>query len=151
MDRYPVPNEDSPAGVLDSRAEALLIDALIVALVCGILGYGGGTIILGSSLGGLGGLILGLQFVAPVVLFVYQILFEGYYGQTIGKRARGIVVVKDDGSRCTWVAATLRNLLRVVDILPLFYLIGIGTAYLSSKHQRVGDHAARTIVVLTDE
>jgi len=138
---------DELAGVLDRRAEALIIDGLLVAVVVGALGYLVGTAVVGGSLGGLGVLFLTLEFGVPIVFLVYQAAFEGYYGQTLGKRARGIVVVKDDGSQCTWGAAIVRNLLRVVDMLPVFYLVGIVSAYVTDDHQRVGDFAASTVVV----
>lgn len=149
MDRYPTPDVDDVAGVLDRRAEALIIDGFLVAAVVGTLGYVAGTLLSESALGGLGGLILALQFGTPVGLLLYQTGFEGYYGQTIGKRLRGVVVVRADGSRCTWGAAVVRNLLRVVDALPVFYVVGIVTAYVSSNQRRLGDLAGRTLVVST--
>ena len=151
MQRYPTPNTDEIAGVLDGRAEALLIDGVLVAVVLGVVGYVAGTVLVGGSLGGLGGLLLSLQFGVPIGLLVYQAAFEGYYGQTVGKRVRGIVVVQEDGSRCTWGAAGIRNFLRIVDALPIFYVIGIVTAYISSDRKRVGDFAAKTVVVSTGE
>ncbi|WP_254762945.1 RDD family protein [Natrinema marinum] len=150
MQRYPTPNTNEIAGVLDRRAEALIIDGLLVAIAVGMLGYVLGLVAIGGSLGGFGGFLLAVQFGAPVALVVYQAAFEGYYGQAVGKRARGIVVVRKDGSRCTWGAAGLRNLLRTVDILPVFYIVGIVTAYISADQKRLGDLAARTVVVSTD-
>ncbi len=149
MERYPTPDVDDVAGVLDRRAEALLIDGLLVSVVVGTLGYVAGTALSESALGGLGGLFVALQFGAPLGLLLYQTGLEGYYGQTIGKRLRGVVVVREDGSRCTWGAAVVRNLLRVVDVLPVFYLVGIVSAYVSSNHQRLGDLAGKTLVVHT--
>jgi uncharacterized RDD family membrane protein YckC len=148
MQRYPTPDTDEIAGVLDRRVEALLIDGLLVALVVGLLGYVAGTVAVGGPLGGFGGVLLSLQFGAPVVLLLYQTGLEGYYGQTLGKRARGIVVVREDGSPCTWGAAVLRNGLRLVDMLPAFYLVGVVTAYVSDQ-RRLGDLAAQTLVVST--
>lgn len=150
MDRYPDPDMENLAGVLDRRLEALLVDVLLVAVVVGVLGYVAGTA-LDVPLGDLGGLFLALQFGAPLGLLLYQTAFEGYFGRTVGKSVRGIVVVREDGSRCTWGAAVIRNLLRLVDTLPAFYLVGIVSAFLSDDHQRVGDHAAKTVVVSAAE
>lgn len=151
MKRYPTPDMDDVAGVLDRRAEAVIIDGLLVAIVFGALGYLAGTVLLGGQFGGFGGLVASLQFGAPVGLLVYQAGFEGHYGQTVGKRLRGIVVVKDDGSPMTWGASVLRNLLRLVDALPAFYVVGIVVAYLTGTQQRIGDYAASTTVVHTQE
>ncbi|USZ69542.1 RDD family protein [Halorussus salilacus] len=149
MERHPTPNVDEYAGVLDNRIEALLIDGLLVALVAGALGYVGGTLAVDGPLGGLGGAILALQFGTPIGLIVYHTAFEGYYGQTVGKRLRGIVVVKRDGSPVTWTAAVIRNFLRIVDMLPIFYIVGVVVAYVTDDRQRVGDLAGRTVVVHT--
>lgn len=137
------------AGVLDRRVEALLIDSLLVAVAVTALGYVAGTLLVGGEFGGLGGAYLAVAFGTPVTLVGYQIAFEGYYGQTIGKYARGIVVVKSDGARISWGAALARNLLRFVDVLPAFYLVGIVVAYATDEHQRLGDLAGDTVVVRT--
>jgi uncharacterized RDD family membrane protein YckC len=140
---------DSRAGVLDRRFEALLIDGLLVSIVAAVLGYAGGLVLVGGSLGALGGTILALQFGAPLGLLAYQTAFEGYYGQTVGKRYRDIVVVKSDGSEITWLAAVGRNLLRIVDALPAFYVVGIVASLVTDDNQRLGDLATDTVVVHT--
>ncbi|MFC4551749.1 MULTISPECIES: RDD family protein [Halorussus] len=149
MEKFPSPDMDAYAGVLDRRFEALLIDALLVSVVVGILGYVAGLLLVGGTVGALGGTLLALQFGAPLGLVAYQAAFEGYYGQTIGKHYRGIVVVKADGSHITWGAAAVRNVLRFVDALPLFYLVGIVAASVTDGNQRVGDIAGDTVVVHT--
>lgn len=151
MRRYPTPALDDVAGVLDRRAEALIIDGLLVGIVMGFVGYISGMLLWDSSYGGFGGMVVALQLGAPIALLLYQAGFEGYYGQTVGKHLRGIVVVRKDGSRCTWGAAVIRSLLRIVDALPLFYVTGIVSAYATADHQRLGDLAASTVVVYTED
>jgi len=109
--------------------------------------------------------IVGLSFFNPVVLvsneavagllalvilslwFNYFAFCEWRWGQTIGKNATGIRVLPLEGGEVTWQAAALRNLLRLVD-LPLAM---VGVDYLivnrSPRRQRLGDRAAKTIVV----
>ena len=58
----------------------------------------------------------------------------------------GIRVVGEDGEHVTFGAALVRNLVRVVDSL-FFYLVGFMFALTSKRGQRLGDRAARTIVV----
>ena len=72
---------------------------------------------------------------------------EALWGRTPGKRVLGIRVVGEGGTLCTWKSAAIRNALRVVDVLP-YYLIGVITFAASKKHQRVGDMAAHTLVIL---
>jgi uncharacterized RDD family membrane protein YckC len=78
----------------------------------------------------------------------YMMLFELWWsGQTPGKRLMGIRVIAESGVRVTFYQTALRNLARPVDRLPLLYLVGGAVAILSSKHQRVGDLLAGTLVV----
>lgn len=146
MERHPAPDMDQYAGVLDRRLEALFLDGIVVGVAVLALGYVAGLLFADS---GLGGAILASWFGVPVGLFAYQIGMEGYYGQTLGKYLRGIVVVSRDGSEMTWGKAAIRNLLRVVDALPAFYLVGVLAAYLTDDHQRIGDLAGQTVVVYT--
>ena len=70
-------------------------------------------------------------------------------GQTVGKRVMKLRVVDDRGLGLRPGQVVIRNLLRVVDSLPLFYLIG-GMCMVFSRHcQRLGDLAAGTVVVRT--
>ena len=149
MQRYPEPDTDEIAGVLDRRAEALFIDGLLVIALLALVGYGGGTLLLDGAFAGIGGLYVTTTFGFLPAILLYQAGLEGYYGQTIGKRLRGIVVVQGDGSQCTWFAAIVRNLVRVVDMLPAFYIVGIAASYLIGDQKRLGDLAADTVVVHT--
>lgn len=82
----------------------------------------------------------------------YAIMLEWYWnGQTLGKRVVGLRVMDIRGLRLRFGQIAIRNLLRAVDSLPLFYLLG-GLISLFSRHgQRLGDLAGNTIVVRTDK
>ena len=67
-------------------------------------------------------------------------------GQTIGKRLLGLRVIDAQGLRLQWSQVALRNLFRVVDMLPLTYLIGGSVALFTRYGQRLGDLAANTVV-----
>ena len=68
-------------------------------------------------------------------------------GQTLGKRLVRLRVMDARGLRLQLHQVLMRNLLRFVDLLPAFYLVG-GVACLFSRHaQRLGDLAANTVVV----
>jgi uncharacterized membrane protein SpoIIM required for sporulation len=78
----------------------------------------------------------------------YFILFEGIRaGQTPGKRVAGIRVVMDTGHPVTFGAAAARNLLRVADLLPPPYLIGVLLVAFHPRGKRLGDLVAGTVVV----
>lgn len=76
----------------------------------------------------------------------YYVVLEAMSGATIGKKVVGIRVVDEDGSPIAWRASLVRNLLRLVDGL-FFYLVGALFASRSPRGQRIGDRAARTLVV----
>jgi uncharacterized RDD family membrane protein YckC len=82
----------------------------------------------------------------------YPIVTEWFWrGQTIGKRLFGIRVMDIQGLRLQFSQIAIRNLLRFVDSLPLFYLFGGIICLLTRHYQRLGDLAANTIVVRTPQ
>ena len=81
------------------------------------------------------------------IWFLYFTLLEGHYGQTIGKMALNIKVVREaDGMPIDYSEAAVRTVLRIIDGL-FDYLIGAIFIWTSDKQQRLGDRAAHTIVV----
>ena len=78
----------------------------------------------------------------------YPVLFEVYKeGRTPGKMVMKLSVVTENGSPVGWHGAMLRNLLRVVDFLPLFYGFGLVAILFNRRFQRLGDMVAGTLVV----
>jgi uncharacterized RDD family membrane protein YckC len=59
----------------------------------------------------------------------------------------GIRVATVDGSRISWGASIIRNILRIIDALPFFYLLGAILIWTSPQKQRLGDRVAKTVVV----
>jgi uncharacterized RDD family membrane protein YckC len=87
-------------------------------------------------------------FINFAVVWGYFALFEAFWhGQTPGKRAMKVRVIKDSGRQITLFEAMARNLLRVVDYLPSMYLVGVITMLCNKRNQRLGDLVAGTIVV----
>jgi len=94
--------------------------------------------------------------VSIVVYFAAQIgygLFCEWLwrGQTIGKRLLRLRVVDAYGLRLQFSQIVIRNLLRFVDMLPAFYLVGGVTALINARTQRLGDLAANTVVIRTPQ
>jgi uncharacterized RDD family membrane protein YckC len=87
-----------------------------------------------------------LTLVAIVIGLGYFVYFEGTTGQTIGKKIVNIKVVKEDGKPMTYIDAFIRTLLRLIDG-QLAYLLGLIIILVSEKRQRLGDMAAKTLVV----
>ena len=149
--------EYSVAGI-GSRFVAVLLDMLIVfaffmleLLALALIGSAAAATSGGGS-GGEGNAVKWffaiLGFVDFVVFWGYFSLFEAYWkGQTPGKRAMKLRVIKDSGRQITFFEALARNLLRIVDYLPGFYLVGVITMLCNKRNQRLGDLVAGTIVV----
>lgn len=129
---------------LFSRFLAWLFDAVLAVVFAAFIMFG-----LSIALIAFPGFGSALGFVVWFLVdWGYAILFESIWsGQTVGKRIFGLRVLQESGVRIGFWHAALRNLARPVDRLPLFYLIGGATAFLSSRQQRLGDILAGTIVV----
>jgi uncharacterized RDD family membrane protein YckC len=84
-----------------------------------------------------------VNFIIWIVYFTY---LEGKSGETIGKRAMGIKVVSEKG-KMDYGKSFIRNILRIIDFLPVVYILGFIVAVASKNNQRIGDLAARTMVV----
>jgi len=133
----------SVAGPLP-RILAWLLDALIRAVALYLL------MLLFSFLDLFGmGLFMIVVFIAE---WFYPVLFEVYMGgRTPGKKALGLRVLCDDGTPVTWSASLVRNLLRIVDFLPILYGFGVAAILLNQDFKRMGDLAAGTLVVYSEK
>jgi hypothetical protein len=56
-------------------------------------------------------------------------------------------VVREQGNPVDLPASAIRNLLRVIDLLPGAYLVGLLSVLLTKRNQRLGDLAAGTLVI----
>jgi len=83
-----------------------------------------------------------------VVSLGFSIFLEwAWRGQTVGKKLLGLRVIDAEGMRLQFDQIVTRNLLRVLDALPIAYVVGGLSCWLSRKCQRLGDLAGNTIVV----
>jgi len=78
----------------------------------------------------------------------YFTLFEGlWHGQTPGKRVAKIRVIQQSGRAITIFESLSRNFVRAVDFLPVFYVVGSISIFMTHRNQRLGDLVAGTLVV----
>lgn len=141
------------AGV-GSRFLAGFIDSLVqVALIVGLgfaAGYTRWAITGDPSKMGMN--IAIVAFSSMLIIIAYYIIFEmAWGGQSPGKRMAGLVVVRDDGGPVGLSESAVRNILRIVDILPIYYTLGMASIFLTRKCKRIGDLAAGTIVIKVRE
>ena len=136
---------DLDVHVTGRRVVATLIDAVVLGILAGLLtrpvqgtahpGFEVTRLSTGGS--------VGLFF---VVLF-YYVLMESLLGRTVGKWFTGIRVVSEvTGNRPGFAAAIIRTLLRIIDGL-FGYLVGFIIATSSVRRRRLGDMAAKTLVI----
>jgi uncharacterized RDD family membrane protein YckC len=134
------------------RFVAILIDYLIIGVISGILAIPLlVAAIVNVTNGNVSAVSLGpivaLSVVGLVVWFLYFTLLEGRYGQTVGKMALSIKVVREaDGAPIDYGEAAVRTVLRIIDGL-FDYLIGAIFIWTSDEKQRLGDRVAHTVVV----
>lgn len=103
--------------------------------------------------------IFGEDTTGAFMIIAYFVINIGYgiaaewawRGQTIGKRLLKLRVIDARGLRLQPSQVIMRNLLRPVDGLPAFYLLGGGISLFHPNYQRLGDIAAGTVVVRTPE
>jgi uncharacterized RDD family membrane protein YckC len=84
-----------------------------------------------------------------LMLFVYPVLFElAWSGQTPGKRLTGLRVLTVHGGPIDAKSSAIRNLVRVIDMMPTLGLFGMLSIGFSKTNQRLGDFASGTIVIV---
>ena len=77
----------------------------------------------------------------------YHTLLEWRFGKTLGKYLVGIRAANEDGSALSLRSSLIRNVARLVDFLPVFYVVGIVVLVLSEEPKRLGDRFGGTVVV----
>ncbi|HVN29462.1 MAG TPA: RDD family protein [Candidatus Binataceae bacterium] len=102
--------------------------------------------------GAFGGALIALfvlgQFAVETGYFIFWEMVTN--GRSPGKMLAGLRVVRRDGLPVDLKSSVLRNLLRIVDILPEYYVVGLVSMLLSPGGERLGDHVAGTIVIRLD-
>jgi len=79
-------------------------------------------------------------------IFYHLLCEQLMQGQSFGKRAMQVKVVKTDGSQPKFSNYFIRWILRIIDSFP-YWGVGICSILFSEKSQRLGDLGANTIVI----
>jgi uncharacterized RDD family membrane protein YckC len=135
---------------LGSRGAAMIIDQLLI-LIANIAIY---LIFIMANVANIFYLSDSWIPIAIAILIVF-IINWGYFfiaeyffgGKTLGKKLIGIRVIQENGHNVTLLSSLIRNLLRIIDMLPTLYFLGMVFVFFHSKHKRLGDMVAGTIVV----
>ncbi len=89
-----------------------------------------------------------MQFAVESGYFTFWEIVSG--GRSPGKILLGLRVVQANGLPVDLSGSVVRNVFRIVDLLPANYIIGFISMLLSPGVQRLGDHVAGTIVLRLD-
>ncbi len=137
---------------IGSRFFAALLDTLLLGLIVIIGAYVNENFIeelgdfFGNWLGAIGGIVI------FAIFWGYFMVFElTTNGQSPGKLALGLRVIKEGGYPINFADSAIRNLMRIVDFLPFCYGAGLLVMLLNQNWQRLGDLAAGTLVVRTTQ
>ncbi|WP_062104936.1 RDD family protein [Bacillus niameyensis] len=138
---------------LGSRAVAYIIDNLIMTFINMFLIIIAVLLFVASP--ELEAMLEANSYIIAILLIGLFLINWGYFfvlefywgGKTIGKKIMGIRVIQENGHSITLLSSLIRNLLRIIDQLPAYNLLGIIMIYFNSKKKRVGDLLAGTIVV----
>ncbi len=157
--RIPTPEQiylEYPLAGLGRRGLAAAIDSAIIGVALFVL-----IIILSLLIGGAAAVvesdamstILMVFFIVLAALTLLSPLLYYYFfeyfgnGQTPGKRLANIRVIRASGLSLDRTSSALRNLFRLIDMIPSYYLVGVWSTLLTTKQQRLGDLVANTVVI----
>ncbi|HVF98569.1 MAG TPA: RDD family protein [Chloroflexia bacterium] len=138
---------------IGSRFVAALLDHLILAVTLLLIVCAASTIgvmSLSARDGGAGAfLVLAIMtLITFLIIWGYFVVFETVWnGQTPGKRAGRLRVIRYNGQPIGAGEALVRNLVRLVDFMPGFYGVGLLSMFIDKNARRLGDFAAGTIVI----
>jgi uncharacterized RDD family membrane protein YckC len=139
------PMQVSGSKLDNRRVLAALIDVAVVAL-------GGAVILAAGGVLGDGLSEIGMPLIASILgwALYYYFACESGAGQTLGKRAMKIRVVREDGSAAGMREVGLRTVLRVID-MQLAGIVGLVVMNSTKERRaRLGDLVGHTKVVSAD-
>jgi uncharacterized RDD family membrane protein YckC len=127
--------------VVGRRVVQYIIDYVLVGIIPGLAYW----LLDRGSLHWIGWTVATL--ISIVVYLWYWVLRPyGHDGQTFGMQLLGLRVISKHGGPASTTQLFVRGILLIIDML-VFGLVGLITMSASRYHQRVGDHAARTLVI----
>ena len=83
-----------------------------------------------------------------IYLFYHPVLEIAMRGRTPGKRIAGVRLVTREGDIPSAGPLLLRNVFRLLDSLPICYLVGLISVVVTDHNVRIGDIAAGTLLVM---
>ena len=89
-------------------------------------------------------IIISVALVTGGYFIFFELLLKG---RTPGKALLKLRVVRKDGRAADVSGILIRNLIRIIDYLPLFYAVGMITIFINKDCRRLGDIVGGTVVI----
>lgn len=139
----PSPVSELATRVTGRRVIQYIIDYLITGIVASVILW---ALDRGHGAGNAGLLVIGA--IVDAAWYFWYWVYRPYRagGQSFGMQLLGLRVISKDGGRASMMQLLIRAVLLIVDTF-LWGLVGLITIVSSRYRQRVGDHAARTLVI----
>ena len=137
------PVNETETRVTGRRVVQYIIDYVITGAVASFLIW-----VFDRSTGAANAVLLVVGALLSLAWYFWYWVYRPYHanGQTFGMQLLSLRIISKDGSRATMAQLLIRGILLIVDTL-VWGLVGLITILLSRYRQRVGDHAAKTLVV----
>ena len=129
--------------VTGRRVVQYIIDYVITGVVASFIMW-----VFDRSTGGVNAVLLLIGAVLSAAWYFWYWVLRPYQknGQSIGMQLLGLRIISKTGGRASMMQLFIRGILLIVDTL-VWGLVGLITMLFSRYRQRVGDHAAKTLVV----
>ena len=137
------------AAPLGGRTAAKLVDLLLVMLVCAVLlipAFWPAWVYDAVEVFWVGSIVVWL-ILSSVLFWIYTVVAEWRYGQTVGKRLFGLRVVRESGAQISLGQSLVRQLPAVFQVFWLDVLFALFT----DKRQRAFEMLSKTRVVVAVE
>lgn len=138
----------APVAAMDTRVVfrrvvQYIIDAILVSIIPGLIYF---ALDRGHGLAHALGLTIAIILAIVIHLLYWVVRPSAANGQTFGMQLLGIRILSVDGGETTKAQFFIRWILLILDTLVVG-LVGLITMLCSRHRQRIGDHAAKTIVI----
>jgi uncharacterized RDD family membrane protein YckC len=137
------PVNEADTRVTGRRVIQYIIDYVITAIVASVIMWA-----LDRGTGATNAILLLVGAVIVAAWYFWYWVYRPYHanGRSLGMQMLGIHVISKDGGRASMMQLFIRGILLIVDTF-FWGLVGFVTIICSRYRQRVGDHAAKTVVV----
>jgi uncharacterized RDD family membrane protein YckC len=138
----------SPVNLMETRVTGkrviqYIFDYVVTAIVASLISW-----VMDRGTGATNGILVAVSVLLDIAWYFWYWVYRPYRanGQSFGMQLIGLRVISKSGGPATMMQLFIRAVLLIIDTI-FFGLVGWITIICSTYRQRVGDHAAKTLVV----